>query len=165
MPRSPRANPKPRGTPVKGTTGNIRHDLFAAEYLVDFDAGAAYARCGYEVKDDDNAQSAGRRLLRNVRVQEVIEAWKLERIKKVGSDADKTILRLQLVYLRAMETDDLATAISALDKLCRHYGCYEKHNTQKRYSRDDLERLRTELEAAGMDFRAVNFPTPPPSTN
>lgn len=163
MPRKSTAKHQPRGTPIKDTTGNIRHDLFAAEYLVDFDAGAAYVRCGYEVKDKDTAQSAGRRLLRNVRVQEVIESWKLERIKKVGSDADKTILRLQLVYLRAMECEDFTAAINALDKLCRHYGCYEKHNAQKRYTRDDLERLKTELEAAGMDFTAANMPKP--STN
>ncbi len=141
----------------------LRYELFAQEYLVDFDAGAAYRRAGYEVESDGSAYAGGYRLLRNVIVNELIEAARLKRIEKIGAGADTIIGRFHLIYLKAVEADDLKIALDALKELAKHYGLYERHQLQKRYSKDDLERLRTELTAAGFDFNATNMPKP--STN
>lgn len=161
-PKGTKRNTEPATEAMVGNS-RMRYELFAQEYLIDYDAGAAYRRAGYEVKSDASAYAGGYRLLRNVIVNEMIEAARLKRVEKIGAGADTIIGRFHLVYLKAMEADDLTTALAALRELAKYYGLYEKHQTQKRYSKDDLERLRTELTAAGFDFTAANMPKP--STN
>jgi len=160
--RKQRTVTKPATEALVSST-RMKHELFAHEYLLDFDAGAAYRRAGYEVESDDVAQSSGRRLLRNPLVLEIVEKGRLDRVAKIGAGADTIIGRFHLVYLRAIEVDDLVTALSALKELAKHYGLYERHQLQKKYTKDDLERLKTELEAAGMSFDVANMPDPSPN--
>lgn len=152
-------NTKPATEAMAGNA-RVRHELFAAEYLVDFDAPAAYRRAGYDVESDESASAAGYRLLRNPVVAELVEKGRLKRIEKIGAGADTIIGRFHLIYLKAVEADDLKIALDALKELAKHYGLYERHQLQKKYTKDDLERLRAELEAAGMSFDAVNMPKP-----
>lgn len=138
---------------------NLKYELFAHEYMVDLDPGAAYLRVGYKAATEEIAQSAGRRLLRNTYVQLIIERIKLQRIEEAGNDGKKTIERLGLVYLEAVRTGDLSTALGCLRELGKHYGIYEKHNKQ-RYTQEDAERLKKELEQAGFNFERFALANP-----
>lgn len=151
MPRAAREPVNP--TPRRKTSLNVRQERFALEYLVDFDPGAAYLRAGYGAKDAETAASAGRRLLRNVRVRDLIDRENLKVLDRAGVTAEATVLRLHLCYLEAMRTGQLAVAVSALKELGKHFGIFQKHQRAKRYTQDDVERLRAELTAAGFDFR------------
>jgi phage terminase small subunit len=147
--------PRKNHTPRRETQNahNLKHELFAHEFLVDYDAGAAYKRAGYEVADDTIAQVNGRRLLRNALVWAIVEEGQLKRIEKAGNSAEKTVLRLQLVYEQAMLQNDLAAATAALRELGKHQGIYEKHQRAKHMDADELKRR---LEEKGFDFTRVN---------
>lgn len=138
---------------------NVKHHLFVVAYLDCLDPGEAYKKCGYDVKDDEVAKSAGRRLLRNVHVQAMIDKAKLEMAEEAKATAANTVARLNLVYLEAMKRNDLKCAVLALRELGRHFGVFEADNTQKRYTQEDTERLRKMLESRGMNFECVNKPS------
>ena len=64
-----------------------------------------------------------------------------------------------LAYLEALAARDFGAAARCLENLGRHVGCFQKHQEQKRqYTQADVERLRKELEEAGMDFTRRNDP-------
>lgn len=146
LPRRPREKP------------NGKQERFAIEYVADCDKVRAVRAAGYAAKDDETARAAAGRLLRNPTVQAVIEREKLRIIERTGNTAEKTVLRLLLVYSEAMQVKDFSAAVSALDKIAKFHGLYEKHQVQKRYTQEDVEKLKAELKAVGFSFERVNFP-------
>lgn len=155
----PRRNLKPRRETQNSENLNLKHHLFAIAFLDCLNPGEAYVRAGYEVKSEEVAQAAGRRLLRNVRVMAMIDNAKREMAEEAKATAANTVARLNLVYLEAMLRSDFANAISALRELGKHFGIYEKDNTQKSYTLEDAERLRKSLEARGVSFVNRNKPS------
>ena len=91
---------------------------FVDEYLIDMNASAAYRRAGYVAKGHA-AESAAARLLRNVEVQDAIEAAKEIRSERTGITADRTLLelsRLAFSDIRKVFTPDgLLRPITTLD--------------------------------------------------
>ncbi len=154
--RPPATDPPPRPS----RTLNLKQERFVAEYLVCLDAGEAYKAAGYDVASDEVAASAGRRLLRNVAVMNAINDAQLERQGRLHLDGDRLVERLHVLYMTAQARGDLSAAVTALREIGKLLGCYEKNHSQKKYTRDDLDRLKKELEAAGMDFTAKNWPGP-----
>lgn len=137
---------------------NIKHELFAAEYMIDMDAGAAYVRAGYNVTEGESADVCGRRLLRNARVWELIEAAQLKRIAERKMDADKVLLRLEFVYEQAAQARDWPTALATLREIGKHYGIFEKHQAGKtKYTETDIPRLKAQLEAAGWNYKDKSY--------
>ena len=59
-----------------------KQDLFVKEYLKDLNGTQAYIRAGYKVKDENSAAVMANRLLRNVKIQEKIQAAMKEREKR-----------------------------------------------------------------------------------
>jgi phage terminase small subunit len=153
MPR--KALPKVPRVPKRSL--NDRQERFALEYVKDFDRLRAYRDAGYVAKNDQVAATEACRLLRNPHVYAVILKEKAKIANKLGWDADKTLIYMELVFMEAMKERDYSGAISALDKLAKHYGLYEKHNTQRKYTQDDVEKLREKLEQHGVSFERVNY--------
>lgn len=133
--------------------------LFAREFLIDMNAAAAYVRAGYTAANDQVAASCAYKLLRNAHIQEAIDDAQCARVERLDLTADWVVTRFRLLYLQAAQDRDYPAALRALENIGKYLGLYERHNVQKKYTRDDLERLRTELEQAGFDFRAVNLPS------
>lgn len=79
--------------------------------------------------------------------------------EEAKATAENTVARLNLVYLEAMKRGELSSAILALRELGRHFGVFEKDNTQKSYTLEDAERLRKSLEARGVSFVNRNRPS------
>ena len=155
--RLPTLDPLPR----QSRTLNLKQERFVSFYLNCLNAGEAYKAAGYEVASDEVAASAGRRLLRNVAVMTAINDAQLERQGRLQLDGDQLVARLHVLYMTAQARGDVTAAVSALREIGKLLGCYERHQQQKqKYTRDDMDRLRTELEAAGMSFEAVNMPKP-----
>lgn len=150
-----RVNPSPRQYKVL----TDRQRLFIYEYLVDMDPSAAYIRAGYE--DSGNKASiytSACRLLKNAKVMEEIDRLQVERLNKLGIDAEWAIIRFKLIYLEAMKRRELSNACRALENIGKHLGIYEKDNKQKTsYSEADLEKLKQELKEAGFTFDRINF--------
>lgn len=141
---------------------NARQETFARLYAATGDAKSSLLEAGYVVKSDDAVRDARNRLLRHPLVMAIVDEVHTKMIEKHTMTAETVMLRFKLVYLQAMRCQDWGSAISALREVAKFYGLYEKHNAQKKYTQADVEKLKAELEAAGMDFTRVNFQ---PSTN
>jgi hypothetical protein len=107
---------------------------------------------------DDVAHKAASRLLRSVVVQRVIDEEECKYIAKKRLEKDMVVLQLQRVYTKAMADRDYASANSALDKLMKHFGMFDKHNKQKKYGPDEVAAIRSKLEAQGVMFAETNKP-------
>ena len=138
-----------------------RQERFALEYAIDFDRLRALKAAGYTPKDYDNAHSMAAQLLKNPKVNAIVLEAKARYAEALKLDAAKTVMCLQVVYMEAMAHKDWHAAVAALRELGKHHGIYEKHQKQKSYTQDDVERLKKELEQAGFDFRRVNDVTQP----
>lgn len=68
-----------------------KRDLFVKEYLKDLNGTQAYIRAGYKVKDENSAAVMANRLLRNVKVQEKIQAAMKEREKRTEITQDRVL--------------------------------------------------------------------------
>ena len=147
---------------VEKTNVVRKHELFALEYMSDYDIIRAYKHVYDENgnMDDLVAQKAGSRLLRSVVVQRVIDREECAYIAKKQLDKEMVVLQIQRVYSAAMRDRDYAAANGALDKLMKHLGLYDKHQKQKRYSADELVGIRRKLEENGVSFDAPTRPIP-----
>lgn len=142
-------------------TAAQRHKEFAYEYLVDRDIGRAYLATVAKNEnnvDEHQARKMGSRLLLTPLVQQIIDEETCKFIITKREEKEEVIKRLKRVYLQAMGDRDYPSAVSALDKLMKHYGMYEQHNKQKRYSPDDVAAIRAKLEAQGISFDDANKP-------
>lgn len=137
-----------------------KHEAFAIEFMTDYDMVRAYKKVYDENGDMDDlvAQKAAGRLLRSVVVQEVIDRETCNYIATKRVEKDDIVKRMHRLYLESMKDRDYASAKGALDMLAKHYGLYQAHNKQKRYSADELIGLRQKLEAHGVTFSELNKP-------
>lgn len=137
---------------------NDRQERFALEYVKDFDRARAYRAAGYTSTDEATIATESARLLRNPHVYAVVLREKARIANAMGWSAERTLMYLQFVFSEAVKDKDYSAAVSALDKIAKHYGLYLEHNKQKNYSPEDVERLKGELTAAGFDFSRFHFP-------
>jgi hypothetical protein len=131
---------------------------FVREYLVDMNASAAYVRAGYTAANEQVAASSAFKLLRNAQVASAIDEAQCARMDRLDLDADGVVARFRLVYLRAMTDRGYGAAIKALDNISKFLGLYERDNTQRKRSPEDVAALRVRLEMMGVDFTRKNFP-------
>ena len=82
---------------------NTRQQLFALEYLKDFNATQAAIRAGYSAK---TAASQGERLLRHVEIAARVREAKAERVDRVKVEADDVLRELLLIL--GSSVDDYA---------------------------------------------------------
>ncbi len=134
-----------------------RQELFVREYLLDLTPADAYVRAGYRVTTRETAYVNSCKLLKNTKVLEAVEKAQAERMTRLELDADWVVLGFRMIYLMAKTDGQYTVALRALENIGKYLGLYAEHNRQKVYP--DPEQLRAELEAAGFDFRRVNYPT------
>lgn len=143
--------------PRKVVKPNDRQERFALAYAATWDKSEALRQAGYELNSAEAERDAANRLLRNPTVMAIIDREKARVAKKFEITAEGTALRFQVVYLEAMRIGDFATAKGCLIELGKYHGIYVKDNTQKKnYSREDIEKLKLELEQLGFDWSRVN---------
>lgn len=73
-----------------------QHELFAEQYLVDFNAAAAYQRAGYKASGDA-AYAAASRLLAKPEVQAHLARRKAELMQQVGVTQEAVLQRLAFI--------------------------------------------------------------------
>lgn len=127
----------------------------------DFDVVRAYKKVYDEdgTMEDIVAHKAGCRLLKSVVVQKVMDDYDCKYLATKQADKERTLARLDRIFVCAMRDRDYAAANSAIDKLMKHLGMYDKHQKQKRYSADELVGIRQKLAAQGVQFEELNRPT------
>ncbi len=136
-----------------------RQELFVREYLIDLNATAAYRRAGYAAANDRVAASCAHKLLRIAEISEAVEHHRNERMTRLDLDADWVVLGFRMIYLQAQANGRYGAALRALENIARFLGLYETGWSPTPDKSDAApERLRHELEAAGFDFRRINFP-------
>src|SRR5262249_31999289 len=143
--------PEPNPTPRRETELKPRQEAFVLAILGGMGKVEAVKAAGYEVASDDAARAQASRLLRTASVKVATGRAKLKAIQKMDRTAEATLLRYHLEYLEAMAARDFSAAVSALRDISKYYGLFEQHNRQKNYSREDIERMKRELEELGMD--------------
>ena len=132
---------------------NHRQVAFVVEYLKDYDLIGAYERAGYTNCADENKRISARRLLRDPRVLQMINAEQLKVMNATGIDRENTVQRIHLQYLEARRDRDHGVALKALVEIGKVLGIYETHNKQKiNYTQSDVERLKKELAESGFDL-------------
>ncbi len=144
--------------PEMGMPLTKKQQLFVYEYLIDLNAAGAYVRAGYKAANDQVAASCAHKLLRKADIREAIDEAQGERLKRLELDADWVVIRLKVIYLQVTVNRNYSAALRALENIGKFLGLYEKNNSQKRqYTQDDVETLKTELEAAGFNFERAAF--------
>jgi phage terminase small subunit len=78
---------------------NAKQKRFVAEYLIDLNASAAYKRSGYKATGK-SADSAGARLLSDVKVKAAIDAAQAERLERTIISQDYVLAKIQEVIER-----------------------------------------------------------------
>ena len=68
-----------------------RYSIFCAEYIIDLNGKRAATNAGFSPK---TAEQQASRLLSNVKVQEEIQRLMTERMKRLGYDADQTLINV-----------------------------------------------------------------------
>jgi len=137
---------------------NAKQELFVREYLVDMSPADAYLRAGYEVASREVAWKAANRLMKNVEVLRAIDDAQCERMDRLDLTADWVVARFHREYLEASRDRNHSAAIKALENIARYLGIYERDPRQKYVSPEDVERIKSELEARGVSFERVNAP-------
>lgn len=156
MPRKAKLQtPEKNITPRRFGNLNIEQERFAYLVANGMDRLQAYREAGYRIADDTVAMKAASRLANHVGVQDAIHRLHLERMERTNLSGDQILKSFYLTYLAAMKAGDFSTAVSVLDKLAKHSGLYAEHNKQRNYTQSDVERLKTELEQAGMNFERL----------
>lgn len=133
---SVRRTTKPKRPPAEQSKRDRRIDLFAQEYIVDFNGRAAAIRAGYGAT---SARFEASRLLALPEVQEKVDVAIAARLKRVQLTGDQVLDRI-----RAIATADANTLIELRRTCCRH--CYGKDNRYQRTPKE-LENHRRDFEA------------------
>ena len=76
---------------------NALQELFAREYLVDFNSCAALRRCGKKYKSDSVEKMTACRLLANDNVQAILQRQFIERTKKVEIDIEFVLREIKQI--------------------------------------------------------------------
>lgn len=95
-----------------------KQQIFADEYIVDFNATRAYKVAYPNIKKDETAAAAGNRLLRNVKVQKYIDERIQDRKKRIEVTQDKVIEELAKIaftngsdFAKVVEKEDKRTVL------------------------------------------------------
>ena len=121
-----------KNTTAMGKDLNHRQERFVQEFLVDLNATQAAIRAGYSEK---TADSAGPRLLRNVRVRAAIESGKKALMERVGVSQEHVIKKLWAVHDASMITSkdggfaNPAAANRSLELIGKHGGMFTEDHT------------------------------------
>ena len=75
-----------------------KQEMFAREYIIDFNATQAYIRAGYKSKDENSAGVQASRLLRNDKIVQKIEQLKKEREDKLEVNAEWVLREAIEIY-------------------------------------------------------------------
>lgn len=128
--------PKNAASTAPSTKRDRRIELFAAEYIVDFNGKLAAMRAGYGAS---NARFEASRLLAMPEVQAKVDEAMEARLKRAALTGDQVLARI-----RAIATADANSLIELRRTCCRH--CY---GTDHRYQRtqQELRNYRSEFEA------------------
>ncbi|GAB6096412.1 terminase small subunit [Desulfatiferula olefinivorans] len=110
-----------------------KQEMFVNEYIIDLNATQAAIRAGYSPK---TAAEQGVRLLRNIKVQEAIQAAMAERAERTDLKADTVVDELKTVaFVPLHEISERggswAVKVRALELLMKHLGLFEKDNSQQ----------------------------------
>ncbi len=135
-----------------------RQERFALEYVIDYDRNRAVRAAGYTCETDADCASMACKLLKNPKVNAIVLQAKAKVAERMGLNAERTVQYLLVVFMEAMKANDFGSAVSALRELGKHHGIYDAHNKQKKYTREDADRLKRELEQNGFSFERVNYP-------
>lgn len=151
--------PKPTSGTVAPRPATDKQEKFATVYFETMDRMEALRQAGYQVENEQSAAVMACRLLKTPNVMILIDKLRTAAINKAGITGAGVVQRLLCVYVAAMQDKDYSAAVSALDKLGKHFGIYLEHNKQKGYSPEDIDRLKAELQQAGFNFERLQFPS------
>lgn len=101
---------------------NAKQHRFVAEYLIDLDAKAAYQRAGYKATGK-SAESAGPRLLSDVRIQAAVQQAQDKRSERTQITQDYVLKTIQDVIEQSKEPGpayDRAAVLKGSELLGRH---------------------------------------------
>lgn len=113
-----------------------KQELFAREYLVDFNATAAYIRAGYKGK---GAGQSGHALLKNPEIQKLLATLRHKREILIENTGAQVVQELWRVYARCMQDQAVldedgnptgvyvfkdGTSLRTLEVLGKHHGIF-----------------------------------------
>jgi hypothetical protein len=128
---------------------------FVTAYLESGDKLSSYLSA-YPDVSPDTARVGANRILRKAAVQEMIDKANAGALRATSVNQAWLVRRFKSVYLKALRKGDLAAALSALDKLAKFVGLYERDNKQKAGT-DSAEAIRERLRQRGIDVDTL-FP-------
>lgn len=135
--RKPAAKPRQQQNATAAPSKRDRRiDVFAVEYVIDFNGAKAAVRAGY---NPATARFEACRMLALPEVQEKVDAAVAARMKRTELTADDVLNRI-----RAIATADANSLIEMRRTCCRH--CYGKDHRYQRTPRE-LENHRRDFEA------------------
>ena len=104
---------------------NDKQRMFCYEYLKDFNGKQAAIRSGYSKK---TAESIASRLLRNVKVLELLNKLKEEHVLKANLSVDDIINELKTIGFAKADGEIVKTShkIKALEILGKHLGMFKE---------------------------------------
>ncbi|MHB8335797.1 MAG: terminase small subunit [Ignavibacteriaceae bacterium] len=104
---------------------NDKQKMFCYEYLKDFNGKQAAIRSGYSMK---TAESTASRLLRNVKVFELLNKLKEKHVLKAELSVDEIINELKAIGFALADGEVIKTSdkLKALEMLGKHLGMFKE---------------------------------------
>ncbi len=106
------------------------HKLFAQEYVIDFNATAAYKRAGYKAKGN-SAEANASRLLSNDKVKDYISQLQDEIADRNKISVDFVVNGIRDI---ALDGEQENNRLKAYELLGKYTGAFEKDNKQQNKS-------------------------------
>ena len=104
---------------------------FVDEYLIDFNGTQAYMRAGYKAKNEDSAAVLASKLLRNVKVQEAIQAAQAKLSEACLVTQKMVIEGLKAEATLSGEGSSHSARVSAWGLLGKHLGMFVEKTENK----------------------------------
>lgn len=104
---------------------------FIDEYLIDFNGTQAYMRAGYKAKNEDSAAVLASKLLRNVKVQEAIQAAQAKLSEACSVTQKMVIDGLKAEATLTGEGSSHSARVSAWGLLGKHLGMFVEKTENK----------------------------------
>ncbi len=143
---------------------------FGREYMIDFNAVAAYVRAGYSEK---GARTAGPRLLRDTRIQAYIAELEAEATERAGLTIDGVLKNLREDRDAARKAGQYGPAVRADELMGKHLAMFTdvtKQTVTEKKTPEEIIRessvvngiLNERALAAGLEWlRLLRAPIPP----
>lgn len=126
---------------------SLRHNQFVREYVIDFNAPAAYVRAGFTASTKDSITVGARELLRQPKILRAVGILVREQRAKARMTGEDVVRALEELTARCMQAapvfdkegrliegvfrQDSQGAAKALELLGKHHGIFEKDNEQR----------------------------------